>query len=78
MSDIELLTRQQVEKILGIRRSTVYKLVREGRLPTPIQISRAVCAGVAPNWKIVSILSLKHRRNRPVQIKKPAGTGNQS
>ena len=40
MTDIELLTRQQVEKILGIRRSTVYKLVREGRLPTPIQISR--------------------------------------
>ena len=40
MSDIELLTRQQVEKFLGIRRSTVYKLMREGRLPTPIQISR--------------------------------------
>ena len=36
MNDIELLTRQQVEKILGIRRSTIYKLMRQGKLPTPI------------------------------------------
>ena len=40
MNDIELLTRQQVEKILGIRRSTIYKLMRQGKLPTPITISR--------------------------------------
>lgn len=39
MSDIELLTRQQVEKILGIRRSTIYKLMRQGKLPEPIKIS---------------------------------------
>ena len=39
MSDIVLLTRQQVEKMLGIRRSTIYKLMRQGRLPEPIQIS---------------------------------------
>ena len=39
MSDIELLTRQQVEKILGIRRSTVYKWIRQGRLINPIQLS---------------------------------------
>ena len=39
MSDIVLLTRQQVEKMLGIRRSTVYKLMRQGKLPEPIQIT---------------------------------------
>ena len=39
MSDIELLTRQQVEKILGIRRSTVYKWIRLGKLINPIQLS---------------------------------------
>ena len=39
MSDIVLLTRQQVEKMLGIRRSTIYKLMRQGKLPEPIKIS---------------------------------------
>ena len=39
MSDIVLLTRQQVEKILGIRRATIYKWLRQGKLIEPIQIS---------------------------------------
>ena len=39
MSDIVLLTRQQVEKILGIKRSTLYRWVLEGRLIKPIQMS---------------------------------------
>ena len=39
MSDMVLLTRHQVEKMLGIRRSTIYKLMRQGKLPEPIQIS---------------------------------------
>lgn len=39
MPEIILLTRQQVEKIVGIRRSTIYKLMRLGRFPEPIKIS---------------------------------------
>ena len=39
MTDIELLTRQQVEKILGVRRSTIYKWMRDGTLPEPLKIS---------------------------------------
>ena len=39
MSDIVLLTRQQVEKILGMKRSTIYKWVRQGRLIKPILMS---------------------------------------
>lgn len=39
MSDLELLTRQQVEKLIGIKRSTIYKLMREGVFPEPIKIS---------------------------------------
>ena len=38
MSDIALLTRQQVEKIVGIKRSTIYKLMRQGSFPEPIRI----------------------------------------
>ena len=38
MSDIALLTRQQVEKIVGIKRSTIYKLMRSGMFPEPIRI----------------------------------------
>ena len=39
MSDIELLTRQQVEKILKVRRSTIYKWLRLGMLIQPIKMS---------------------------------------
>ena len=39
MTDIELLTRQQLEKILGVRRSTIYKWMSNGTLPKPIKIS---------------------------------------
>ena len=39
MSELVLLTRQQVEKIVGIRRSTIYKLMRLGQFPEPIKIS---------------------------------------
>ena len=39
MSDIELLTRQQVEKILGVRRSTLYKWLLQGKFVKPIHLS---------------------------------------
>lgn len=39
MADLELLTRHQVEKLIGIKRSTIYKLMREGVFPEPLKIS---------------------------------------
>ena len=39
MTELQLLTRQQVEKTVGIRRSTIYKLMREGKFPEPLKIS---------------------------------------
>ena len=36
-----LLTRVEVERRIGIGRSTIYKLMREGRFPAPYQIAGA-------------------------------------
>ncbi len=38
-----LLTRQQIEEITGLTRSTIYRLMRSGQFPEPIRIGpRAV------------------------------------
>ena len=39
MAEFQLLTRRQVEKLIGIKRSTIYKLMREGLFPEPLKIS---------------------------------------
>ena len=33
-----LLTRQQIEEITGLTRSTIYRLMRSGQFPEPIRI----------------------------------------
>ena len=39
----KLLTRQQIEEITGLTRSTIYRLMRSGQFPEPIRIGpRAV------------------------------------
>lgn len=40
-----LLTRHEVEKILGIGKSTIYRLVADGRIPPPV-----VYSGRAVRW----------------------------
>ena len=34
----KLLTRQQIEEITGLTRSTIYRLMRSGQFPEPIRI----------------------------------------
>ena len=41
--ECRLLTRQEVESLTGLGRSTIYRLMRLGKFPTPIRIGgRAV------------------------------------
>ena len=41
--ECRLLTRQEVESLTGLGRSTIYRLMRLGKFPAPIRIgSRAV------------------------------------
>lgn len=41
-----LLRRPEVERLTGLRRSTIYELMREGRFPKPIQLSKKSVAWV--------------------------------
>ncbi|MCY4240496.1 MAG: AlpA family phage regulatory protein [Rhodobacter sp.] len=38
MTNVELMTRQEVEALLGMGRSTLYRLMRSGDFPLPIKI----------------------------------------
>lgn len=41
-----LLRRPEVERLTGLRRSTIYELIREGRFPKSIQLSKKSVAWV--------------------------------
>ena len=45
-----LMRRREVEKILGISRSSIYRLMQEGRFPRPIRIGTA-----AVRWRASDI-----------------------
>ena len=45
-----LMRRREVEKILGISRSSIYRLMQEGRFPRPVRIGPA-----AVRWRASDI-----------------------
>ena len=45
-----LMRRREVEKILGISRSSIYRLMQEGKFPRPVRIGPA-----AVRWKASDI-----------------------
>ena len=49
MQDI-LMRRREVEKVLGISRSSIYRLMQEGRFPRPVRIGPA-----AVRWRASDI-----------------------
>lgn len=44
MSDLQLLRRDEVMKKVGISKSTLYKLIREGGFPQPVRV------GASSTW----------------------------
>ena len=45
-----LLTRAEVERLVGLRRSAIYSLMRAGKFPVPLRIS-----GNAVRWRLSEI-----------------------
>lgn len=45
-----LLTRAEVERLVGLRRSAIYSLMRAGKFPLPLKIS-----GNAVRWRLSEI-----------------------
>ena len=45
-----ILRRPQVEALIGLRKSTLYKLIKDGQFPAPIKITKR-----AVGWRSVDI-----------------------
>ena len=52
MDDVadRLLRRPEVEEIVGLRTSSLYKLIRSGRFPKPVKITPAVA-----RWRLSEV-----------------------
>ena len=57
--DDRLLSRKQVEKLTGLGRSTIYRLMRAGEFPTPIRIG-----GRAVRWPASELREFLESRPR--------------
>lgn len=55
------VTTDEVAQLLGVGRSTVYKLVKTGALPAPVRIS----AGVVRFWLPALLDAAQRRADRP-------------
>ena len=45
-----ILRRPQVEALIGLRKSTLYKLIKDGQFPAPIKITKR-----AVGWRAVDV-----------------------
>lgn len=52
-----LIRRPEVESIVGLKRSMIYRLMREGRFPTPVKLSARAVA-----WRLSEVQAWQAER----------------